>query len=518
MKSRDLDLLVSVDFGTTYTGVSYVTLKEKINTTKTISQWPGDQGSENKVPTVLAKDQSGRDSKWGFHCKDLAFDKQWKLFKLLLDPKVHQAERERKDPSPWIPEDMNEVHGLVVEYLNHIYIHISEIIPKLIKKDRSLSPSLRKNTWESMKVEFIFSTPTTWEAPVSQSFRGLVAEAGFGGENNHSVILGLTEAEAAAVFTCQREGDPEIRDGNILLSIDAGGGTTDLAFVRKKKDSFVLEEIRPVNGIGVGSTQIDWDFTKLIQDRITANPDVRLPDGFALKASQSADFQTLKENFGSKGWDQGAGEYFIEVAGTGNYTHDNFRMTEGKLRITSDELRQCFDTTLQRIRVHIQDVLGEAEFHQMNRGRMQVDYIVISGGLGCSEYILRELQIQFDALARHKNSCLAGSKLLPAKDHTRTIVIRGLLKDRMVRDHALREYVARANYGIFTIPSPRWYRSAKEEIVWKVKYGDTINACQHTTIKITRELPNSAPFKWTEEIVWLSEDRGDHFPTEREDG
>lgn len=131
---------------------------------------------------------------------------------------------------------------------------------------------------------------------------------------------------------------------------------------------------------------------------------------------------------------------------------------------------------------------------------------------------MKELQTEFDTLAREKNSTLAGSKVLLAKDSDRKIVIHGLLKDRKVRNHALQEYVARANYGIFTISSPSWYRSSKEEILWKVKYRDTIKARQHTTIEITRKLPNNDPIKWTEEILWLSEDRRGNLPTEMEEG
>ena len=225
---------------------------------------------------------------------------------------------------------MKEVRKIVVQYLTQIYIHISQTIPQLIESD-SFSQELRDKTWASMKVEFTFSTPTTWVAPVSQCFRSLVLKAGFGQHDTHSVILGLTEAEAAAVSAAN---DVKIMNNNILLSIDAGGGTTDLAFVRFINNSFTLEEIHPVTGIGVGSTKIDSEFAKLIEERIDKNPSVRLPSDFARKASQSDDFQDCKHKFGLGDCEHVVTDYSTAVARGDNWTHGDFGIQEGVLSFT----------------------------------------------------------------------------------------------------------------------------------------------------------------------------------------
>ncbi|KAF4450009.1 Hsp70 family protein [Fusarium austroafricanum] len=366
MNSTHLDLRVGVDFGTTYTGVSWNAVKEKQNKINIITEWPGAPKHHNKVPTVLAKDESGENTRWGFLCKDLADDKKWKLFKLLLDPVFFEKRKndvkraKNNGHGPWIPETIDDVYILVDRYLSQVYIYISNKIPELIKNHHDFSQALKDKTWASMKVEFIFSTPTTWEASVSQWFRRLVSKAGFGGEDDHSVILGLTEAEAAAVFTCQSATDCEIRNNNILLSIDAGGGTTDIAFVRKANDYFTLEEIRPVTGIGVGSTKIDNEFAQLIEARINQNPTVRshLPKDFALKASQSQDFQNWKHNFGSEDWNLFS-KCSTRVAEAKEYTNDRFRIEKGELFFTSAELKSCFDKTLKEIKEHIQTALQE---------------------------------------------------------------------------------------------------------------------------------------------------------------
>jgi hypothetical protein len=97
--------------------------------------------------------------------------------------------------------------------------------------------------WEDARVEFIFSVPTTWKVnPTVERFRKIISMAGFGRHPTHTAVIGLTEAEAAAVHTAKdtpaifRVSDRRARDkfitdttrqeNEILLVCDVGGGTT----------------------------------------------------------------------------------------------------------------------------------------------------------------------------------------------------------------------------------------------------------------------------------------------------
>jgi len=62
---------------------------------------------------------------------------------------------------------------------------------------------LAPNKWASTKIEFVFSVPTTWENhTMIDDFKHLIKDAGFGdGGKRYTVIIGLTEASAAAVYT-----------------------------------------------------------------------------------------------------------------------------------------------------------------------------------------------------------------------------------------------------------------------------------------------------------------------------
>lgn len=71
---------------------------------------------------------------------------------------------------------------------------------------RSIEACLRgevASRWEDAKIGFIFSVPTTWKPPTVERFRSITERAGFGSASDHKVVIGLTEAEAAAVHTAR---------------------------------------------------------------------------------------------------------------------------------------------------------------------------------------------------------------------------------------------------------------------------------------------------------------------------
>lgn len=82
------------------------------------------------------------------------------------------------------------------EYFSGLYDHIRA----------SLRGQLQLS-WETARIEFIFSVPTTWGPnPTVERFKQIIYRAGFGARPTHprhSAVIGLTEAEAAAVYTAK---------------------------------------------------------------------------------------------------------------------------------------------------------------------------------------------------------------------------------------------------------------------------------------------------------------------------
>ncbi|UPK91770.1 hypothetical protein LCI18_002705 [Fusarium solani-melongenae] len=374
----------------------------------------------------------------------------------------------------------------------------------------------------------MFSTPTTWDAPISHCFRDIVSKAGFGENKLHKVALGLTEPEAAAVCTCRTRTVGKIHKGHVVLSIDAGGGTTDLAFVKataNTADSLTLEELHPVDGIGVGSAIIDREFAKLIHDRMKRHPDAlsKLPQGFPLKASQSDGFQAWKHALGSKDWDRSQNDLLIEVSGLEkSYSNEDLGIKQGRLSFTRQQLESCFDIILKEIKGVIKRALDNFEGNNRLAGiARHVNHIVLSGGLGSSDYVLKELTTYINDLGKKANSCVAGSRVLRTKGNARMVVVEGLLYDRRTEARALREHIARANYGII-VEEPRSRGSAQcstsPTIRWLVKFGETIQVGKPTTVEITKRLEKSDRGKWAEKIVWLEDESSDQLPTDVQNG
>ena len=151
-----------------------------------MQHWPGKLINElaNKVPTLLQYKESSKEVKaWGFLC-DLEEEDADILtyFKLHLDPRYLDTRPDAPSPEQareWFQDYLRCIH-------DHIEHTFSESFPN----------------WKFRKTEFVFSVPTTWKNPsmIAETER-IIKKAGFGSDgSNHRARIGLTEAEAAAVY------------------------------------------------------------------------------------------------------------------------------------------------------------------------------------------------------------------------------------------------------------------------------------------------------------------------------
>lgn len=131
---------------------------------------------------------------WGFlsetAAEQNADDKDHKdWFKTDLDP-IRLRNKQVDDPED-APGSIQDVERWYEVYLRLLYRHI----------EFKLSLELSRTSWPNAGVEFIFSVPTTWKPMTAEKFRAIAERAGFGRAWNHTLSIGLTEAEAAAVHT-----------------------------------------------------------------------------------------------------------------------------------------------------------------------------------------------------------------------------------------------------------------------------------------------------------------------------
>lgn len=195
-----------------HVGVAYIKNSATIEMIepRTIQKWPGNgAGKADKVRIVSLQEirkrgyqltavqvptslcyEGGNEISWGFltHREDGDDLEVHDWFKIYLDEtEYHKAAK--LDPEA-VPPTHAHVKTYYRDYLRKLYQHIKKV----------LSAELPAVGFEKESIEFIFSVPTTWSPGVAEDLRQLAREAGFdSGSPNHSVKIGLTEAEAAAV-------------------------------------------------------------------------------------------------------------------------------------------------------------------------------------------------------------------------------------------------------------------------------------------------------------------------------
>lgn len=150
---------------------------------KTIQRWPGKLPGElaNKVPTCITY---GSDSKsishWGFQCDIDNSEAETKEFF-----KLHLAPQYARDGGPSLTEAQKWFQDYIRCIYRHVVSYFETTIPQFVMQ----------------RVEFIFSVPTTWkDVRMVEEIRRLLMQVIDARNPNHRACIGLTEAEAAAVY------------------------------------------------------------------------------------------------------------------------------------------------------------------------------------------------------------------------------------------------------------------------------------------------------------------------------
>lgn len=406
------------------------------------------QANENKVPTVLTYSRSTyRLSKWGFEAESTTERQNpdcqpvdW--FKVLLDEQQYRLMR-ANNTSGSVPESMDVVECYFTDYLASLYRHI----------EYKLAPELpHGKSWSTARIEFIFSVPTTWQPhPTVERFRSICARAGFADKNrpSHSITIGLTEAEAAAVHTSKDA--PELfKTGEVLLVCDIGGGTTDLSVLKVSKitDSHPeLKAMDTVQGKTIGSAKIDEAFEKLVLQRLDAanqsipfHSTVKLTD-MAWQMMKSKEFQNTKCEFGAH---DDTPFFQVPTFGIANsYRNEQPQISNGTMRFARSDMQGLFDTQVVGLYELIdKQIVSFKSAHPSER----ISHFILSGGLGNSSYIQQRLKQKY---AGGFGTTLVEVTLAP---EPQLAVCKGIVAERLsVLDRGsgiLPWRCARASYGM----------------------------------------------------------------------
>jgi molecular chaperone DnaK (HSP70) len=238
------DLVVAIDFGTTYTGVAFAydlphaphlerrltpeQLRDKVTVLKS---WPGVAGSySDKVPSILAYDSNGQVTAWGgnvnsSHLMSVAHfklglekgvggyysintdpDTQSPLEKILANESWKHPDLPNKDAFHHTENFLREIHQYI----------LTEALPK----------DFGQAFLSNVSIRYVLTVPAIWSDMAKDLTRKAATLVGIA----ESDLTMVTEPEAAALYCATLCHEAEIKNGDYFLVCDAGGGTVVIRF------------------------------------------------------------------------------------------------------------------------------------------------------------------------------------------------------------------------------------------------------------------------------------------------
>ncbi|PYI00603.1 hypothetical protein BO78DRAFT_329637 [Aspergillus sclerotiicarbonarius CBS 121057] len=399
------DIVVGVDFGMTHTGVAY-SYGPEWPPPKTIQRWPGKLPGElaNKVPTCITYRANSTVSHWGFQCElDSPEEELKEFFKLHLSP------QHPRDGGPSLSEAQRWFQDYIRCLYRHVVLYFESTIPQFV----------------SQRVEFLFSVPTTWkDVRMVEETRRLLAQV-IGVHNpNHRACIGLTEAEAAAVYA----GNEHYWVYDTILVCDSGGGTTDvnvLKLLSSRGEPTRLAQLGHVEGgHPIGSVFIDREIHRLICARLeTVRSHLRLsPSATAWKMTFGR-FQRYKCAFGTEAtatpWLKLDVPSLVSDADL-----PEAEIYDGQMQIAWEDIQKCFDSKIAGMCRLLDGHIRQLQAQYPND---RIKYLVLSGGLGSSPYVRRCLY------ERYSPGSYPGTEKMQVltADEPQLVVVHGLVMDRI---------------------------------------------------------------------------------------
>ncbi|RGB33504.1 hypothetical protein C1646_704289, partial [Rhizophagus diaphanus] len=255
----DIRVVVSIDFGTTFSGYAYAHKENPKNITVQ-SEWET-TGASFKTPTVIKyeDDSYTKISSWGFPAlaekpvkkkKTKTSSKPIELFKLHLVKSLVKK--------PFLPKDLN-YKNVIRDYLKKLSDHIKESL------DRH---------WRNLDfykhVLIVLTVPAEFDDKAIETFRECAINAGLLKDKYNTNNLKFTTEPEAAAICCLNPTTREehhLTPGDSFMIVDCGGGTVDLT-TRELLEDERLSEITERSGDYCGSSFIDQAFLEFVEEKV----------------------------------------------------------------------------------------------------------------------------------------------------------------------------------------------------------------------------------------------------------
>ncbi|ETS84513.1 hypothetical protein PFICI_02538 [Pestalotiopsis fici W106-1] len=374
--ARKNDLILALDFGTTFSGVAYVYRHHGVVSRSTdinnIRSWPGDGDSNHKAPTrIQYLPHSDSKFKWGYEVNPL--DDHIFGLKLLFDPdqpKPYDVTDICADPLN-LPKPIEEV---AADLMRALYNHATNMICTSIAADEIELDKLYEK-------QYVITVPAVWSDKAKQLTFEAAKKAGV-----YPLDL-ITEPEAAALYTLDWMKGKGLKERNAVVICDAGGGTVDLVtYEVDQLEPLRLTPLTASTGAVAGSVAIDARFQEEVAKTVGSTQFMALKTTKAYRAAMREFDVNVKQAF------RGLDDDDVYVTFPTAQLPDNPAMglESNTMAFSAKRIADMFEPTINTIVDLVRSQIKSAS--EASEGRCQVRFVFLVGGFGSNEYLRRKLE------------------------------------------------------------------------------------------------------------------------------
>lgn len=379
---------VSIDFGTTFSGVAFGSSRIAGGEIQQILNWPGSTETFRKIPTCLLYDEGGRVLAWGLEAKNAGpmpgtIRCEW--FKLFLEPTVLRDPSKADPRLPMLPSGKTAV-DLIVDFLSCLWEYARNQITKEIGAVADLNTA---DVW--------LTVPAAWDAKGCEIMReaainaGLVYSSRAGDVTWRDRLRIITEPEAAAVHCANLTNVHHLKPSQNFMIVDAGGGTVDLAVYKiiGQLANLEIAEMCARSGSNCGSLYLDINFRELVRTLLADHPAHLGPASLA--AFMHSFSETDKLNY--RGLSDDYNMFQFTCFNTEDPHDPSVGLIDGQLSIPGNLLRrEVFDPVVSQVLQLIED--------QIQKVNQNIDALLLVGGFAGSNYLKQRVEEKFSTLIR----------------------------------------------------------------------------------------------------------------------
>ncbi|KIP03242.1 hypothetical protein PHLGIDRAFT_130274 [Phlebiopsis gigantea 11061_1 CR5-6] len=374
-------LVVAIDVGTTYSGISYAVLDPgQVPRIQSVSRYPGRSTTDFKVPSIVYYSEDGAVRAIGAETLEPGFELkvqdesltrvEW--FKLHLCPSSLQSgDLAEADLQP-LPFG-KKAGDVFADMLRYLYACVHRFITETHGNGTSLWASVQS------RISFVLSHPNGWEGPQQAKLRQAAVRAGLVPNDaaGHARIHFVTEGEASLHF-CVNSGlaADYIQDGSRVMIVDAGGGTVDLSSYKfVSTNPLTVEEIAAPGCILQGSTRVNARALTYLKSKLHNSSFGNDEDiGEMMLKFEESTKPTFKDD---------SEQTFIKFGGWRNQDA-SVNIRNGQLTLEGEDVAQFFQPSLMGIVAAIRK--------QRLAATESVNVAFLVGGFAASPWLFSHLQ------------------------------------------------------------------------------------------------------------------------------